>query len=565
MPSRVDQTMTDLAVAGYATGSIQDRQYAYLKDLSGLVNKSSADMQIALGHPVSDLLISSTPGGGGGGPEWVTGVLQAPTYSTITTSTPTGTSFTIAVPAGLQVNDHILVLWRSQSSDSTVDFTNAAFTNFGAPFIAASVGARVTGRALRLVKNPGAEPANYTFTTNGTSSRIAAMAVIVRNLDTNDPIMGYCDLYSGPVGGATTATSNHPYTVDLSDGFSGHIFQGSTEVPTPNSSVVTVPPSEPMYGNFSLLARAMNGVEATQSRTVLDVYQTQEPYSPQSADSITWAGPTLSSQAGYSFSLRPSSPGYEGTAGFANIDAMWAKGGATWAHRGGSFSYPEMCEYSYRKAVRRNYHVLEFSAQKTLDGVWVGVHDLTLDRTSQIATGVNVTTITYAQLQAYNVSLKATRDPQPYWRLDAFLQKYGKSHIVVIDPKNGFNTPNTFFDLADQYTTKDRCIMKFTGVGSGSVAFCNAAKARGYKTWGYFYQTDFVSGDFETWQGPWDYLGLEIAAPQTTWDAVLAKGKKTVGHIAQTQADYNSAIAKGAHAVQTSGAGVITGVGMILG
>ena len=57
--SRVDSTMAVLAGKGYTTGSIQDRQAAYLRAKTGL-NKSSADMQKADGRVVTDLLLSST-------------------------------------------------------------------------------------------------------------------------------------------------------------------------------------------------------------------------------------------------------------------------------------------------------------------------------------------------------------------------------------------------------------------------------------------------------------------------------------------------------------------------
>jgi hypothetical protein len=57
--SRVDQTMAALAAKGYTTGSIQDRQAAYLRAKTGL-SKTSADMQKADGRVVKDLLLAST-------------------------------------------------------------------------------------------------------------------------------------------------------------------------------------------------------------------------------------------------------------------------------------------------------------------------------------------------------------------------------------------------------------------------------------------------------------------------------------------------------------------------
>lgn len=55
--SVVDQQMLDLASLGFTTGSLTDRQIAYLKNATGLGSSSSkADMMIALGMKPADLL-----------------------------------------------------------------------------------------------------------------------------------------------------------------------------------------------------------------------------------------------------------------------------------------------------------------------------------------------------------------------------------------------------------------------------------------------------------------------------------------------------------------------------
>jgi hypothetical protein len=57
--SKVDKTMAALVAKGYTTGSIQDRQAAYLRAKTGL-SKTSADMQKADGRIVKDVLPAST-------------------------------------------------------------------------------------------------------------------------------------------------------------------------------------------------------------------------------------------------------------------------------------------------------------------------------------------------------------------------------------------------------------------------------------------------------------------------------------------------------------------------
>ena len=61
-------------------------------------------------------------------------------------------------------------------------------------------------------------------------------------------------------------------------------------------------------------------------------------------------------------------------------------------------------------------------------------------------------------------------------------------------------------------------------------------RARGFKTWGYAYNSDigktaypdFLAGKI------CDILSMEFDAPQTTWDPIKASGLPTVAHIPAT-------------------------------
>lgn len=109
------------------------------------------------------------------------------------------------------------------------------------------------------------------------------------------------------------------------------------------------------------------------------------------------------------------------------------------AHRGGSDDWPEMSAYAYRQAVARRYGALEFSAARSSDGVWFGLHDGTLDRTSGTK-GFVAAEHTWAEIQKLRISASATTAPhqpaRPYLRLRDFLAEFGSSHVLLLDPKS---------------------------------------------------------------------------------------------------------------------------------
>lgn len=247
--------------------------------------------------------------------------------------------------------------------------------------------------------------------------------------------------------------------------------------------------------------------------------------------------------------------------GFSSVAQMLATPGATWAHRGGSANWPEMSEYAYDQSVLAGYGALEFSAHRTSDGVWIGSHDPSLNRTSQTSGLPNISAMTWAQVQAYSNSLNAAGTPRPYYRLIDFLDKYTPTHVCIVDPKNDVGRIAEFLAICDAHGGPSRIVVKFFGTGSGSTALADAATAKGYETWGYFYQAGFEDGSLAADQNHWSILGMNFDASQAAWDAVTSYGKPVVGHIAASQANYNTAIAKGARMVQVANVAGVTAVG----
>lgn len=253
--------------------------------------------------------------------------------------------------------------------------------------------------------------------------------------------------------------------------------------------------------------------------------------------------------------------------GFESVDQMLATPGATWAHRGGSLGYAEMSEFAYDQSSIRGYGALEFSAQRTSDGWWFGLHDPTLARTSEnVALTAAVNTMTRAQVESYFNTLNAGSTPRPYFDMIEFLDKWSPSRVLILDPKNALAHNTEFLDILDDHGGPEKIVWKWWGPSSTAIPHAVAARNRGYETWGYFYEVDRSialggNGQLDLFQEHWTILGMTYSSPQATWDELLAFDKPTVAHIAPDQSAYNLAISKGADMVQCSGTNAITPVG----
>jgi hypothetical protein len=220
-----------------------------------------------------------------------------------------------------------------------------------------------------------------------------------------------------------------------------------------------------------------------------------------------------------------------------------------------------MSQYAYEQAAARGYGVLEFQSQRSSDGWWFGLHDNNFDRTSQVTGSPAPATLTQAQILAtYQNTLNSEGTPRPYWGLIEFLDTWTPTHVVVVDPKNQLGHTAEFISLLQAHGGNRRIIVKYSGVGSGSAALADAARAAGFETWGYFYEPDIADGDVATWQSHWTTLGMEWGASQASWDAMRAYGKPVFAHIAATQVGYDTGMTRGAQGVQVSGVAAVAAV-----
>lgn len=477
-----------------------------------------------------------------------------PTYAGSSSQT---TSLAIARPTDLGNGDVLVVAIRSQDGSGTTPWSSAeGFTLITAdPNLPAS-GSRVVGIYARSIVDITEEPAGYTF--SGPTGRAVAMAVACHGATEGDLVRVGYNAYGGgrsPVGGVIDMPS-----ADITVPSIGLVLlaaectSGVSMVPT------TIPDGYTVIGNVqSSLDSSTTGSRTAiwlgwREETTTPVVGVRGGYSGGSGTGLYYGAFTGGGDA-----TPPEPEPVVIPEGFRSVAQMLATPGATWAHRGGSGSYPEMSEYAYEQSALRGYGALEFSCGRTSDGVWFGLHDTSLDRTSQVTTGTSAAQMTWAQVQEYQITLNAGGTPRPYYRLTDFMEKYGNTHVVIIDFKYAWSYREELWAILRQYPSK-RIIIKFSGPTSFGAEIKRICTQEGWASWGYYYPAD-VPDALDRTQGNWTILGMDYTAPQEAWDAILAYGKPVAGHICGSVNAVNTAKTKGAHMVQCSGVAVIPAVG----
>lgn len=239
--------------------------------------------------------------------------------------------------------------------------------------------------------------------------------------------------------------------------------------------------------------------------------------------------------------------------GYASASAMIASAPFFVAHRGGSVDWAEMSVRGMTESAARGVGALEVSLGRTSDGVWFGLHDDTLDRTSGLTGLPKVSTMTWAQVQTYK------NGNDRYYTLEELVKPWAKSHVIFIDPKYDHNRMAELVPKLNALISPSRVVIKFYG---DNARLANDARAAGYKSWGYFYAADFDSGMYEKNKGNWDLLGLPYDAATVYWDTIKLQNKPILAHIAPSRAAVDMALSKGAAGVMVSGITSAFGAGI---
>ncbi len=490
------------------------------------------------------------------------------------------TSFTIAKPTGYQDGDVLIMALSGQTPTATTDFASSGWSRIGKPFFASNAGYRVVGfYALPVPTAASLTQPDFTFTSTDSASggRVCAELFVVRGVDLTNISAGYSDY--APSSSPTTTVS--PNDATLNNNLL--LVAYNTQCVSGVDYTVATGPSGMVQQNF--LVSSTGAV----SKTTLAVYQQDVESGPIDPKTITWtqtqsqgsgvgvllrAVGEVESNAGIALKytdtidnlvtghlfytsatdtlatpreVRPMPRGYTGVA------SMLAQPMFYIAHRGGSKDWPEMSLHAYTQASFWGVGALELSLARSSDGVWFGLHDATLDRTSGL-TGYTASAHTWAEIQAYQITAAATNTPgqptRPYARWEEIMAAYYDSHVFFIDPKVASAYTSELLNMMDAMpgTPTDKFVAKYYGVSSG---WPIDARARGYKTWGYFYQSD--AANFASYQARWDILGMDYNADQTTWDAIKSYGKPVIGHIVPSVTAATTAITKGANGLMVSG------------
>ena len=471
-------------------------------------------------------------------------------------------------PSVAREGDYLVAILRAQGSNWPADWgLPSGFERHGPAFVPNSQG-RVNGIYVKRVGETS--PSSYEFTATPNSRRVGLFLLISNTV--------------GPAGasdnwGVSTPALAAQYSTADQNGEPGlTVFTGASEFA---GSATNAPTSLP--AGYAPLKVIRTPDDDSVSRTYLWVGTADHAAGatvPQAG--IEWAGGVGAHAESITFQGGPPAPlaplALDGTGepvevfytegdtmkpalalypmphGYPSVQGMLAGGEFFWAHRGGSASNPEHSLFAYTQAVRRGFGGLEASLARTADGVWFGLHDQTIARTSSLTEARAASQMTWAEVQEYQI----TRGPggaQPYMRLQDLLEAYGRSHVLILDPKYAHPLLGQVLDIAADFyggdqKASERVIAKAFGVGGKQ--FSLTARARGYMTWGYFYDSD--SGQFAEHAPDWDLLGLDFEAPLETWNALraAAPGRPVVAHICPSDSAVAQGRSKGASGFQCS-------------
>ncbi|WP_439591364.1 glycerophosphodiester phosphodiesterase [Microbacterium sp.] len=239
------------------------------------------------------------------------------------------------------------------------------------------------------------------------------------------------------------------------------------------------------------------------------------------------------------------------------VEAMLAKRPFVVAHRGGSVDWPEMSEYAYAQSVALGVDALEMSVARTSDGVWIGAHDSTLDRTAGVS-GFRIADHTWDEVRKLRI-LPPDRNPdqesRPYWRLTDLLDQYRGSHALWVDPKavGPQHYPELMALLTGSVQTPAEVFVAKSD--ASNTPWAELAREEGLETWGFYYGDQLAAdpGLFDRTQEPWTMLGLDDNATDAQWAAFAADGRPVVAHVLSRPEQFRLAVERGARGLMVSG------------
>lgn len=208
------------------------------------------------------------------------------------------------------------------------------------------------------------------------------------------------------------------------------------------------------------------------------------------------------------------------------------------AHRGFSGNYPEMTLRAYNAATilwKDKVDFLEVSVQFDSQGVAWGLHDSTVNRTAGGPTGA-LSTFTTAQVAAMNVYPSGTDNqtapPAPMYKLTDMLARFGGKVPIILEDKTYTHTTQ-ILDLMDANGGPNWYMWKQSGNGT----LFPAVTARGYKSWGYYFDGSDMTV-FPNNHTQWTFVGVDFNSSDATLTSAVATAgnwtdgrSRVIGHI----------------------------------
>lgn len=209
--------------------------------------------------------------------------------------------------------------------------------------------------------------------------------------------------------------------------------------------------------------------------------------------------------------------------------------------------------------LRHGLRMPEFSAQRTADGVWVGMHDDDADRVTS-ATGL-INSLNWSQLEGLTVEVGGTptEPPATVSRLDEWLQCFPDYLLVVDNKTSAFRTEFMTMLLNLVPDAQNHVIIKVDGASPLAVFqdYFNA----GFKTMAYWYNSSNWTNALA--KMPYvNYPGLNYNAAQSYWDDMIAMANAQSaidnvdryfwGHVLTTEGQATTSLSKGADFLQCS-------------
>ncbi|NQU35988.1 MAG: hypothetical protein HQ526_00145 [Actinobacteria bacterium] len=246
-----------------------------------------------------------------------------------------------------------------------------------------------------------------------------------------------------------------------------------------------------------------------------------------------------------------SQPSERPPATYASVDDMLSQDPFYIAHRGGSAQWPEMSMLAYSNAASWGMGALEVSVARTKDGVYFGLHDKTLDRTSKVTGDVDPATLTWDELTAqYKNKLNApTSEGVPYAPVSEIFEAYAQDHVIFVDPKY-IGDSAELAELIEEMlaaAAADHWVLKGY---NDNVSLAKLGRDEGIASWGYYYSRNI--SELDTTSENWNMLGLEIDASAEQFATLKALGKPVIAFFITDEQTLAEATRKGAQGMMVS-------------